>query len=787
MRELYEKAGLFYLGRYVEPEEDSSSQEPALLKSADLTTHAVIIGMTGSGKSGLGIALIEEAAIDNIPSIVIDPKGDMGNLCLVDSSFSVEKFARWTESEARSAGVDPLEYAKSEAEKWREGLNRWDQDAQRVARYESVEKVLYTPGSSIGVSIDITDTLSLPPSKVLEDEDLFSSYLGASVSGILSLAGDFDEGGREYLLCAHIVMRAWMDGRGITLEEMVSSVLKPPFRKIGVMPLDSFYPEKDRFELASALNGVIASPKYLSWMRGEPLDMEKMLYDENGKARISIFNISQLDDRERMFFVTTLLNRYTAWMRMQSGSSRLKSIVYMDEIYGYFPPVGNPPSKTPMLTLLKQARAYGTGVILSTQNPVDLDYRGLSNIGTWFLGRLQTAQDLKRVSSGLESAGGDAREIGEIESMLSSMPSRRFLLRSTRRDSLDLFDTRWVMSYLKGPLDRDEISELKSEEHHYRDDLEPAKPISLTDGEYLPTIPSLQGVIQRFERDISGTGKFIPQLCASATVHFTDSRRGIDMRENVLLSLDIASMQSLSWDESEESDEFTYLGTKPPANGRYRILPRFVESDRGLKAASRELVGYLYHNRRLKLYRCKSPKLESTPGESESRFRARVSDELAEKKAEALTKLEERYRKKEELLRERISRAMERVEKEESDRVGSVLDAGISLIGAIFGGGRGASIGTTIRRGGKILKESGDLTRARKRVEELKEKLDDLIEELSEKIEELDDKYSIDRYEIEEFFIRPRKGDISIDEMAIVWRVEYTGDTRDDSPIHGGR
>jgi hypothetical protein len=402
-KEIYEKLGLFYIGKDV----DSGTMEPAealtLLKNKNFTTHAAIIGMTGSGKTGLGVGIIEEAAIDNIPSIVIDPKGDMGDLCLTDPAFSAETFEPWVKDEALAKGEEPGIYARKIAESWREGLESWGQDASRVEKFSKVKKTIYTPGSSAGISINIMASMEVPTAEVMDDSDTLASFLKSTVSSLLSLIGiEADPiDSKEYILLAQIISENWIAGKSITIEELIGSIINPPFKKVGVLPLDSYYPQSERFKFATRFNAVIASPSFSSWLQGEDLDIQRLLYDEEGRAKIAIFSIANLNDDERMFFVTLLLNRYIAWMRHQSGTSSLKTLLYMDEIFGFFPPTKNPPSKEPMLLLLKQARAYGVGVVLSTQNPVDLDYKGLSNIGTWFIGRLQTTQDIDRVIDGL--------------------------------------------------------------------------------------------------------------------------------------------------------------------------------------------------------------------------------------------------------------------------------------------------------------------------------------------------------------------------------------------------
>jgi hypothetical protein len=342
--------------------------------------------------------------------------------------FSSDSFEPWVRDEANTKGVDSKEYAKKIATIWQEGIKRDHQDKERVARLTAVEKSIYTPGSSTGLSINILGSLEAPPREIIEDTDAFSSYLKSSVSSLLSLIGiEADPvSSKEYLLIAQLLADSWMRGRDISLEALIGAVINPPFDKIGVLPLESFYPQDKRFALATKFNAIIASPTFSSWLQGEPLDIQKLLYDKDGKAKISIFSIAHLSDDERMFFVTLLLNRYIAWMRRQSGTSALKTLLYMDEIFGFFPPSKNPPSKEPMLLLLKQARAFGVGVVLSTQNPVDLDYKGLSNIGTWFIGRLQTSQDIDRVIDGLDGKIGGSYSKSEIKSLLTNLNREPF-------------------------------------------------------------------------------------------------------------------------------------------------------------------------------------------------------------------------------------------------------------------------------------------------------------------------------------------------------------------------
>ncbi len=775
MKEIYEKAGLFYLGKDVDRKTFEPTDVLTLLKNKNFTTHAAIIGMTGSGKTGLGIGIIEEAAIDNIPAIVIDPKGDMGDLLLSDPDFSAERFEPWVADEARAKGEDPADYAQKIATMWKEGIESWDQDRERVARFAAVPKTIYTPGSSAGVPVNLMGSLEVPPEQIMRDADNFASYLKSTVTGLLSLLGIVADplDSKEYILLAQIVAHSWQQGRALSLADLVAAIIQPAFETIGVLPVESFYPQNERFKFATRFNAVIASPNFANWLAGESLDIDRLLYDTEGKARIAIFSIAHLNDDERMFFVTLLLNKYIAWMRLQSGSNRLRTLLYMDEIYGFFPPVKNPPSKEPMITLLKQARAYGIGIVLSTQNPVDLDYKGLSNIGTWCIGRLQTTQDIDRVIDGLGGKVDASFDKKEIAALLANLRKRTFFLKSAHLEDIRLFGTRWVMSYLKGPLKKEEIAALMANNKAALRVASPTvKTPSADEGAYQRLVNLDEGVVQYFAPDPSQTYRYLPYLAAEISVGFHNAAKGIDLERTFVGQLDLEGMEHLEWDALErEIDPFDSLPTKAPADARFGPLPESVETDRGLRAATRSLRDYLYANERLELYRCRSPRMESEPGQSRDAFVVRLQDALEEAREEALEKLKERYGKKAERLHDQLVRAQARVEKEQADSNSTLIDVGISVLGALFGRRSATSIGRAVNKGTRAYKERGQLSRAQERVAEVEEKIADLEIELEGKIDELAEQYALENHPVERFTIKPKKSDIAIEHMAIVWRV----------------
>jgi hypothetical protein len=460
----FEKLGLFYLGRPLDAEGAGMADQPLLYDSRDLVTHAVCLGMTGSGKTGLCIALLEEAAIDGVPAVVIDPKGDLANLLLTFPELRPADFEPWVDAEeARRKGLSVPALAAKEAAKWREGLAAWGQDGERIRKLrESADFRIFTPGSSAGEPLSILATFAAPPPEMVADGELFAERVQSTVTGLLGLVGVAGDPlrSREHILVSSLLDRRWREGGGYDLAGLIADVQKPPLDKVGVLPLESFFPAKERFELAMTLNGFLAAPGFAAWIQGTPLDLRYLLRAEDGRPRVSVISIAHLSDAERMFFVTLLLNQALAWMRAQSGTGSLRAILYMDEIFGYLPPTANPPSKKPFLTLLKQARAFGLGVVVATQNPVDLDYKALSNIGTWLLGRLQTERDLLRVLDGLEGVAGDGFDRGEMQQLLAGLASRKFLLHNVHDERPVLFESRWAMSYLAGPLTRDQIRRL---------------------------------------------------------------------------------------------------------------------------------------------------------------------------------------------------------------------------------------------------------------------------------------------------------------------------------------
>ena len=800
----FEKLGAFYLGREYDMASRSSRENLLLYDSKDLCTHAVVVGMTGSGKTGLCLSLLEEAAIDRIPSIIIDPKGDISNLLLTFPNLTPEEFRPWIdEGQAARAGVSPEEFATNEADKWKEGLASWGQDAERVRKMrETVEMRVYTPGSTYGRPLTILKSFGCPNKEILNDPDLLGDRISSATSGLLSLIGvDADPiQSREHIFISNLLSNAWRNGRDMDLGRLIGEIQSPPFERVGIVDVDAFFPAKDRSSLAMSINNLLASPSFASWMEGEPIDIKKMLHNDDGKPCVSIVSISHLNDQERMFFVTILLNEVLGWVRTQPGTSSLRAILYMDEVFGYFPPTKNPPSKQPMLTLLKQARAFGLGCVLATQNPVDLDYKGLSNAGTWFLGRLQTERDKARVLEGLEGAtttAGAAFDRGQMEEILAGLGNRVFLMNNVHDDQPTVFETRWAMSYLRGPLTRTQIQKLVDADPAYdreavatslsesrvtRGGAEPVAKMEpqVDQTQLIPT--EIDQLFVEPNRRINEGEKLVyrPALLARGQLHYVRATYKIDQWEEKTFLAQITGGQTPDevWDEAEEVLENLDIYREADGEAQFAKLPTDMQKAKNYKRWEKEFKEYLYKDLPMAVYKCPDMKMYSAPGETLGDFKVRLEQMVSERRDEATEKLRKRYATKFTTIRDRIRRAEDKVEKEEADykasRMNSVLSVGTTLMSAFLG--RKTVSVTNARRAqssmrsfGRSSKEKSDIGRAQDNLEDLHHKFEALEDEFKEEVEKVEDKLAVENLEFEELTLAPRKGDLSVEQFAVVW------------------
>ncbi|PIE56654.1 MAG: ATP-binding protein [Desulfobulbus propionicus] len=783
----YEQLDLFYLGRELDADSGETGTLPLLYRHKHLKTHAAIIGMTGSGKTGLGIGLLEEAAMDRIPAIIIDPKGDMGNLLLSFPDLAPGDFQPWVDPvKAEREDLSVEELAEQTAEAWKKGLQDWNQDGERIRRMrEQTEFSLFTPGRSSGRPLSLVNSLEAPDASLMEESEAAAGLVNAAVSSLLGLLGITADPlkSREHILLSSLLLTYWRRGEGLELPSLISAVVDPPFTKVGVFPVERFFPRDKRLELALQLNTIMASPSFAGWLEGEPLEIEHLLYTGEGRPRLSILSIAHLSDDERMFFVTMLLGRLIGWMRRQEGASGLRCLLYMDEVFGFFPPTGNPPSKKPMLLLLKQARAYGVGVVLATQNPVDLDYKALANIGTWFIGRLQTRQDQDRVMTGIGAAAG-GRDISLFRRWLADMRSRTFLLHSAHREVPIRFEARWAMSYLKGPLSMDEIGRLTADAlpgdsgQTRERGSEPASVSAFTGSPPLLA----RGMEQLYvpppvpmeEQQLA------PWLYGTAEVRYVDKRRAIDQREEVAVRLPLEDgYRDADWSVAEpfavHPDD---LRTTPPGEAHYKELPPGIAALKSFRQEKKALADHLYHERRLPLMRVTSLKLESVPGETAAAFHTRRGNALREARERVTDKLKERYAGKLRQLELRLERAQARIDKEQTDvkarGMDTALSFGVAIFGALFGR-KALSVTTasrtarSMRSAGRIFKEKADVQRAVDEAGRLEEEIARLGVELEEKLAQELAAFAPELHPVESFYITPRRSDIISVRVSLLW------------------
>lgn len=772
MQKPYESLKYFYLG-------GDKDKNPFLYENKDLTTHALIIGMTGSGKTGLGVGLIEEASIDNIPSIVIDPKGDMGNLLLAFPNLSADEFEPWIdESEAAKKSITKSESAKSTATMWQNGLKSWDQDSERVAKFkDSADFTIYTPGASHGVSISVLNSFNAPSKELASDNDFLNQLISSTVTGLLSFVGiDADPlTSKEHILLSTIFMKKYQNGEDLSMEELITSIINPPFKKIGVFSLEEFFTHADRVKLAMKINLVIASPTFASWCEGAPLDIDRLLFTKDGKARVSIFSISHLSDGERMFFVTLLLNAVIGWMRGLDGTSALRAIIYMDEIFGFFPPNANPPSKTPMLTLLKQARAFGVGVVLSTQNPVDLDYKGLSNIGTWFVGRLQTNQDKERVIDGLSGVTGSQLSKNDLMSLISNLNKRNFLTKNIHQDGLKIIETRWALSYLKGPLSREQISTLM------KDKKESTKVTNLSDiksGETILKKPIISTKIEEayYYESMSQAPRLYPMLLVISKAKFINVKKGVDKEIGVtLLSSASKNDTTLSWSDKVDINTNKLL-KEEREKAEYEELSSFVSTQKELDKVVSNVTDFICRNVTLTLFSAPSLKLNSNQDESIEAFRQRVQTRLNELIDEGSKKLKDDFDKKYRVLEQKLIRANTKLEKEKNDMRSKTLDTAISIgssiLGMLFGKSKltSSKASTSARSANRALKERDDVIRAEDEMALIQNDIETLKEKFSDDANALGERYKMENIEVKEDNITLRKSDIYDVKVTLLWK-----------------
>ena len=810
-----------HLGETVDPATHERAGEAIELDGDDLTTHAVIVGMTGSGKTGLGVVLLEEALLDGVPALIIDPKGDLGNLLLTFPDLAPADFEPWAGD--GTTGEDA-------AKLWTEGLAGWGLDGERIAALkEAADFTIYTPGSSAGVPLNVIGSLEAPAT---DDAETRQDEIQGYVSGLLGLVGaDADPlSSPEHILLSTLIDKAWNEGVDLDLAALIGQVQDPPVRKLGVLELDAFFPAKDRTKLATKLNGLVASPAFTAWGMGPSADPARMLRTEDGRPRAAIVSLAHLSDEERQFVVTLLLSKMVTWMRGESGTDNLRALIYMDEVFGFVPPTAEPPSKRPILTILKQARAFGVGMVLSTQNPVDVDYKALSNAGTWMIGRLQTERDKARLLEGMEAVSGDV-DVGELDVTISSLGKREFILHQTGSSAPSVFTSRWAMSYLRGPLTRDQIATLTADAPE-RAVLEGPQPETPTAGDAsLPPPPytttdapaddeagAAASVAPPGDTPSTGTATPLaddattvaPKVAEGTAVRYLDPaapwagevgavaigatvQAGLVARVHLRfdeVKADLDTQQE--WEavlfplsgpaDPEATIAVDYddrdLRAEAPVGLSYVLPEAKIETKTYFKTFATDLKNHLHRTQQVDVFVNPELKLYSRIGETSDEFATRCGVEAESRADQEQAKITEKLRGRSERIEAAIAKARDRVEELEVDvstrKRDTVLSGLGSLAGAVLGGRRSArsiarAASSALPRGGQVSRTSQRVETAQNRVDDKPVELEELEADLADQLVAIDDRWNDDAAQIETLPVGLEKTDITVDEVSLVW------------------
>ncbi len=790
MEEIFEKLGLFYLGKVADSLTQAVTPDYLMYDSKDLVTHAVCVGMTGSGKTGLCIGLLEEAAIDGIPALIVDPKGDLGNLALLFPELRPEDFRPWiNEDEAAQKSLSPDDYAREQSEMWARGLAEWGQDKNRIrSLLEAADITIYTPGSNAGLPLSVLRSFGSPPPELREDSDLFRQRISTTVSGLLGLLGIHADPlqSREHILVSNLLEAAWSAGEDLDLPVLIQRVQSPALKRVGVFDLDAFYPATERNKLAMMLNNILAAPGFDAWLEGDPLDVDTLLYTPAGKPRLSILSIAHLPDAERMFFVTLLLNQLLGWMRRQPGTTSLRALFYMDEIFGFFPPVAEPPAKRPLLTLLKQARAFGLGLVLTTQNPVDLDYKGLANTGTWFIGRLQTENDKKRLLDGLAGVGGNIN-LDAVSDQISGLKKRIFLMHNVHEDKPVLMNTRWTMSYLRGPLTRQQIKHVMEGKKADAASAPAKVPGPLARGAAGRAVdsPGLRSPLPAGAGElffpvvhrppVPGRLVYHPSLAALGQAVIIDNKLGIQTSEAIGHFLDLREdTMGVLWDEAAPAAARPEEMAQRPEEGA-GFLPLPGRTAQFLKSAEADYLDFAARTVQTTLWKSRMFDEVSKPGESERDFRVRLGQKVREKRDAELERLRKKYASKSATLEKQLLTARQRLEREQEQYKGQMAQTAISVGATILGsilGRKSAQVGratTSARSASRAYYEKMDIERARQQMEIAEQRLSDLNKLVEAEAARITTALDPNTEFLEPIALRPKKKDITVVWSGLLW------------------
>ena len=814
--------GKFYIGREYDLSKGKLKSEPTLYDPDDLTTHGVVVGMTGSGKTGLCIDILEEAALNGIPAIVIDPKGDIANLLLHFPGLKPEDFEPWVDPDiARREGKSTTQSAAETAKLWKDGLAQWGIGSERIEKVrQAVEYSIYSPGSDAALQVSILASLNAPQIPWDENRELMREKIASTATALLGLVGVQGDPMRskEHILLANIFEGAWKKGDDLDLAELIRQVQNPPFDKLGALEVEQFIPEGERFELATLLNSFLASPSFQAWTEGEELDPRHMLWTAEGKPRHSIFYLAHLNEQERMFFVTLLLSSIETWMRTQPGSSSLKALIYFDEVLGFLPPVKEPPSKGPLIRLLKQARAFGLGILLTTQNPVDLDYKALSNAGTWFIGRLQTAQDKARLLDGLESAAGQKGGFNrkQADKAISKLKKRVFLLHNVHASMPQIFHTRWAMAYLKGPITRVQLKALNllaGISPRTSSEIPPAaKPSSagLDDsgttltrqtvssgiGEYfLPNNLTVAESLKRMSRVSSAVQTlglvYQPVLIAQATARILDRKAEIDFDQQIsVLVLEPDRRGVVRWKNHRHAAfNADLMDDAPLADARFSDLQAPLTVAKTLRELERDFLEYVYRDVELVLQVNETLGLIAQPETTKAELRAQIAEAAREAREDEIDNEREKYMKKMKALQKKLTREQRELGEDESEHSARKMEemaTHFENVLGIFGGSRSRRrISSSMTKRRLTAQAKADIEESRDAIGDFERDLAALEVEMEEEIDEIEARWADVAGEMDEQTFKPFKKNIHIDLFGVAWLPNWrlkVGDDVFDAP-----
>jgi hypothetical protein len=795
--------GKFYLGRIHDLKKGKTSTKPLLYDPDDLTTHGVVFGMTGSGKTGLCIGILEEAALNGIPALMIDPKGDITNALLHFPELRPTDFEPWVNAdEARREKQSVAEAAKKTASVWKKGLADWDIKPERIqALSKAAEFAIFTPGSDAGIPVSILASLQAPDLDWKKHREIILERISSTATAILGLVG-FDDidpvKSREHILLANIFEKAWSQGTDLELGDLIHQVQNPPVKKLGVFEIDKFFPPKERAKLALQLNNILAAPGFQNWLEGQPLDIQKLLYTKEGKPRHSVFTLSHLSDAERMFFVTLLYSAIETWMRGQSGTGSLRALIYFDEIHGYLPPVAQPPSKGPMLRMLKQARAFGVGQLLATQNPVDVDYKGLSNAGTWFIGRLQAERDKERLLDGLEGASKSSFKRSDYDKIISSLEKRVFLLHNVHEKKPSIFHTRWAMNYLAGPLTRAQIPAVnalvgakvgnkpakasksgKAKEKKVNTEATSDRPVlpSGLQEFFIPASLGLEAAAEAARRTLAAGDErlgliYRPSLFAQANVRYLKVSYKLDSEENKAVFIEDLQAGAPRWEDFAIAglDERS-LDRRPAADAKFAPLEGALAESTQVKRLEKDFASWVYRESEAKVWHNEALKKYGNPDLSEEEFLAKCAEEAKEKREAEIEKAKGKYQKSLKSLQKKLSKEHRELDEDKAEasqrrmeEYGTYLDTAIGLFK-----GRSRSLSTPLSKRRMRSNAQADVQESEQMIEELEDEMEALAEEIKETVNEIHDRWDELAAEISQIAVAPLKKDIYVSLFGIAW------------------